>query len=571
MSSKSVSSEKAPLNVVLMWHMHQPEYRDLATGEYRLPWTYLHAIKDYTDMAAHLERYPGARAVVNFAPILLEQLEDYAGRVERHLGSGEPLGDRLLSALAGAEGDFRQNAGRKWLIDACLKANEEHAIKRYPAFDELAKIARQYRDAPSLMYLNRQFFADLMVWYHLAWLGEAAKRKNPKVRRLLKKQRHYTLRNRHTLLQLIGDEIRGIVPRYRKLAEQGRVELAMSPYAHPMLPLLIDFQSMQEAMPGAPMPETAGYPDGEARACWHLEEGAKVFERLFGTRPQGCWPSEGGLSVATAGMLAGQGFRWTASGDNVLRNSIHQEHPGEQRDCQHQLYRYDSADLGLFFRDDGLSDLIGFTYSNWHADDAVGDLLHHLHNIGEHCESPGDSIVSIILDGENAWEYYPENGYYFLDGLYRRLSSDPSIRLTTYGEFLNRNGSKSRSLSQLVAGSWVYGTFSTWIGDLAKNRAWDLLCDAKTALDEWLESHPDSRDDPEILKQLAVCEGSDWFWWFGDYNPAGSVRDFDELYRRNLRNLYTLIGQGAPAALDEPLSMGGDVSAEAGGVMRRGG
>ncbi len=566
------ATEKKPLNLVLMWHMHQPEYRNLGTGEYHLPWTYLHAIKDYVDMAAHIERNDGARAVVNFAPVLLDQLEDYGTQIDSYFTTGREIKDQLLRFLVCDDAYRSDTTQREWLINACLKANEEHLVRRYPAFSALVNTARSHLEAGTLGYLYRQFFIDLNVWYHLAWTGESIKRDNLIIRHLLQKESNYSPEDRENLLRVIGEQIRSIIPRYRELALEGKIELCMSPYSHPMVPLLLDFASAQESQPEAPLPEHSQYPDGESRANWHILEGRKVFEKWFGFEPKGCWPSEGGVSDATVKLLAGHGFDWVATGDTVLHNCF-RDHPDEMlRECRHSSFKQSDTDTHLFFRDDGLSDLIGFTYSKWHADDAVSDLIQHLHNIHGHCDGDRETIVSIILDGENAWEYYPENGYHFLDALYRRLSEDPAINLTTYSEHLG-NSPDTRELPGIVSGSWVYGTFSTWIGDPDKNRAWDMLCAAKTAVDEYIAANPDKGSDKALLAQLAVCEGSDWFWWFGDYNPSGAVQDFDRLYRQNLKNLYHLIDQQPPSSLDIPLSQGNTgigEDAEAGGVMRRG-
>jgi alpha-amylase/alpha-mannosidase (GH57 family) len=220
--------------------------------------------------------------------------------------------------------------------------------------------------------------------------------------------------------------------------------------------------------------------------------------------------------------------------------------------------------LGCFFRDDGLSDLIGFTYADWHAEDAVANLIGHLRTIAKVDPNNGDRVVSIILDGENAWEYYPENGYHFLSTLYSELADHPEIELTTFGAAVTQ-GVDLQPLDSVVAGSWVYGTFSTWIGDTGKNRGWELLVEAKRAYDQFAPDDP----SPELVRQLGVCEGSDWFWWFGDYNPAAAVSDFDDLYRGHLKALYRALGQEVPASLDTPISSGSGVP-EAGGVMRRG-
>ena len=182
--------------------------------------------------------------------------------------------------------------------------------------------------------------------------------------------------------------------------------------------------------------------------------------------------------------------------------------------------------------------------------------------------------MSVIMDGENAWEYYPYNGYYFLSELYARLETHPDITTTTFHECvqsLNDPASRvaANGLRQLVAGSWVYGTFSTWIGSPDKNRGWDLLCEAKRSYDIVMASGRLSAEEMRLAtEQLADCEGSDWFWWFGDYNSALSVASFDNLFRRNLSNLYRLLKLPAPLELQHVISVGtGDHSG--GGAMRR--
>ncbi|MGV6857766.1 MAG: glycoside hydrolase [bacterium] len=562
-------SVKAPINVVLLWHMHQPEYRNLQTGEYTLPWTYLHAIKDYTDMAWHLEDKPRARAVVNFAPVLLDQLNDYAEQISRWSEKGHPVSDPLLYALVSDE----QIAllGTQRIIEACSRVNEERLVERFAPLKRLSTLAKDYLTNPdSLCYLNKRFFSDLVVWYHLAWMGETIRRENLVVRRLIEKEQGFSLDDRKALMAVIGDLMGNIIPRYRRLQDEGKVELSMSPYAHPILPLLIDLDSAREAMPEAVIPERK-YPDGTARSLWHIRKGKETFKRYFGKEPTGCWPSEGGVSEAALEQLGEANFQWVATGQQVLENSLARlQNQGvlAEAECRHRPYALtERVSPQVFFRDDGLSDLIGFNYATWHADDAAGDLLNHLHSIQEQCTEPGNSTVSIILDGENAWEYYPENAWYFLDALYKRLGDDSRINLTTF-EALSDAAQQSRALNTLVAGSWVYGTFSTWIADPDKNRGWEYLCNAKEVYDSLPEER---KNDPELLNQLAICEGSDWFWWFGDYNPSESVSDFDVLYRKNLKNLYSLMQKDAPAYLEESISRGNEeASMETGGVMRRG-
>lgn len=557
------------LKVVLCWHMHQPQYRDLVSGAYHLPWTYLHAIKDYTDMAAHLEAVPGARAVVNFAPLLLEQIEDYAKQVKGFLTNSLAIRDPLLAALA-SPALPPASEERIGLIKACLRANETRMIGRFPAYRRLADMAAWTTAHPeSLRYLSNQYLADLLTWYHLAWLGETVHRGDARVKRLIAKEAGYTLHDRRELLAVIGELLSNVIPRYAQLAARGQVELSVTPYAHPIVPLLLDFQCAREAMPDAPLPLLPQYPGGEEQARWHIREGIETFRRHFGFAPVGCWPSEGAVSTPSLKLLAEEGFRWAASGEGVLHNSLHlsghAEHDVKEA-WLHRHYTVAGSNVSCFFRDDGLSDLIGFTYAGWHADDAVNNLVHHLENIARCCREHPEHVVSIIMDGENAWEHYPENAFYFLGALYRRLAEHPGIELTTFSDCLKTVPAKN--LHRLAAGSWVYGTLSTWIGEADKNRGWDMLGDAKRAFDA-AAARLDEKRLERARRQLAVCEGSDWFWWFGGDNPAATVADFEQLFRQHLTNLYQLIGTEPPEYLAQVFTRGGGAPVH-GGTMRPG-
>jgi alpha-amylase/alpha-mannosidase (GH57 family) len=554
-----------PMSVVLGWHMHQPEYRDLRSGRVHLPWTYLHATKDYVDMAAHLEAVPEARAVVNFAPILLEQIEDYASQVRSYLEGHGVIKDPLLAELAEPALPGNDQA-RLRLMQDCLRANRERMIARFEPFQRLATMAEWYEAHPAtLVYASNQFLADLLVWYHISWMAESLHRNDARIQRLRDKAHNFSLHDRRELLQIVLEQLQSIVPRYRALAERGQVELSMSPYAHPIVPLLLDMESAREAMPGVHLPVVTQYPGGEARVRWHLQQGLATFERVFGRKPAGLWPSEGGVSQEALALFGEYGFRWVASGGNVLNNS----HDTTSRACSHRVYRFGDVAVDCIFRDDGLSDLIGFNYSDWHANDAVANLIGHMENIAKVCPDRNDCLIAVFLDGENAWEYYPENGYYFLDQLYRDLAEHPGLQLTTFEQFLKDKSPNPAHESHLKAGSWVYGTFSTWIGDPDKNRGWEILVEAKHTFDEQIAAGRLSADEVRAAElQLAICEGSDWFWWFGDYNPSATVNQFDQLFRMHLANLYQMLHVEAPPYLAEVISRGGGQPSR-GGVMRQ--
>jgi alpha-amylase/alpha-mannosidase (GH57 family) len=565
------------LPVVLFWHMHQPPYRDALSGRYVLPWTWLHAIKDYTDMAAHLETVPAARAVVNFTPVLVEQIEDLAALVKAALATGGSIPDALLGTLTDAPLPT-DAASRLHLLQACLRADADNLVARHAPYAALVEHARLLATPETIAYASDQYLYDLAVWYHLAWMGESVRRTDPRVPLLEAKARGFDRDDRRCLLELVGELLGGVLPRYRALADSGRCELAVSPYSHPILPLLFDFGSARDSEPAAGRPHSPAYPGGAERAAWHLHRAIQCHERVFGRKPRTCWPSEGAVSAAAVQAIEAAGFDALATSVSVLRPSLLRsgvEVP-EQEDSADRLlnrpFALPGSELACFFRHDRFSDLIGFTYSKWHGDDAAANFVHELAAFEDRTVGAPDRALLVALDGENAWEYYPFNGWYFLQALYEQLAAHPRLRLATLSEVVDEQraaGMRPAALRQLRAGSWVYGTLSTWMGDADKNRGWDLLCDAKQAFDKVVEQG--SLTEAELARaeqQLAACEASDWFWWFGDYNPSAAVRDFDELFRHQLTSLYRALRLEPPDELAMPISTGRGAP-EAGGVMRR--
>ena len=554
--------------------MHQPWYREAIDGDFHLPWVYLHALKDYADMASHLECHPHMHCVVNFTPVLLEQIDDYARECQQWLKQSQAFSDPLLNFLCGIEPIPAKPEARTELVQACLRAHAPQMIDPYPAFRQLVDLVvmpgSETINQDTLRYLSDQYFYDLLTWYHIAWLGYSVKQL-PVIQTLIDKGQDFNVEDRSQLIGVFDHVFGSLIDRYRRLAQRGQVELSMTPYAHPIVPLLLDFKSMHDAMPEAPTPAHENYPDGDARARWHLDYGIEIFEKFFKQRPKGVWLSEGAVSEAAVALLDSFDIKWTASGEGVWHNSTYlSEIDVHQPETRQNLFRCNQLpgiNTRLFFRDDGLSDLIGFEYQSWNAEDAAADFINHLGNIANFLEhAPGDHVVSVILDGENAWEYYPDNGYHFLHALYTALAERDDINLQTFSQACET--CPPQALPKLCAGSWVYGTFSTWVGEEDKNRGWDLLVEAKHAYDKHIdELSPADQKLAEL--QLAICEGSDWFWWFGDYNPSDSVKDFDQLYRLQLRRLYDLLKLKTPKSLLVPVSEGGG-SAENAGTMRRG-
>ncbi len=575
------------LDLILCWHMHQPDYRNYMSGEFELPWTYLHAMKDYTDMVYHLEQSPKSKAVFNFVPILLDQLEAYIADFDCN-----KMSDPLLRLLAHEDMNSIGDAQRKLILEKCFRCNHVTMVHPFPSYKRLQDFFNviDAQGEACMSYLSGQYLADLLVWYHLAWTGESVRREHALVTQLMAKGEHFSYSDRMGLYDLIGNLMRGLIPRYKALVKSGRIELSSTPHYHPISPLLIDFKAARECTPNVDLPESPSYPGGKSRVAFHIESAIASHEARFGEKPHGFWPAEGGVSDPLLNLLAHYGVRWTATGEGVLVSSLRKAHPGspvpEKKQYLYRPYQVTGQEkkITCFFRDDHLSDLIGFEYAKWYGRDAVNHFVHLLEGIIEQAPEGENPVVSVILDGENAWEYYPYNGYFFLSELYEALSAHPFINMTTFKDYLDAaeksepaaackadsgNFATMGRLPGLVAGSWVYGDFSTWIGSADKNRAWDLLCAAKRSFDHVIASGRLTKAEQEAAyKQLSDCESSDWFWWFGDYNPKNSVESFDKLYRENLTNLYQLLKLEVPEVLSLPVSHGGG-HAEAGGAMRR--
>ena len=557
-----------PLSVVFYWHMHQPFYREAESGRYHLPWVYLHAMKDYTDMAVILDQVPGARAVVNYVPSLTAQIEDYAAQLRDWLNRDQKeLPDPLLTALAHETGDYSDEEC-DYLLDTCFRLNHERNMHRYPAYSRLWNLAEHAKAHDASRYLGRHFYTDLVTWYHLGWLGETVRKSNFVARRLIEKGRDFKYQDRRDLLTLIASLLSEIPEKHRKLQEEGKIEISTTPYAHPIIPLMLDFNSALETVPDALIPSEP-YPGGRERAIEHIEIAKASHEKLFGKPASGCWPAEGAVSEGTLALLGNAGFQWCATGEGVLHHSLgYNVREGQPEEVYHPWVVGEGKDkISCFFRDDHLSDLIGFEYSRWNTHDAVSNFMQELAGIRHRTRGMKDPIVSIIMDGENAWEHYHDNGLPFLVDLYQSIAEHEDYELTTFSDYL-ADAPATEPLKKLVPGSWVYGNLSTWIGDKAKTKGWELLIEVKHAYDKVFPTLSEPQQEA-ASEQLRICEGSDWCWWFGDYNPGAAVRDFDRLYRQHLKKLYLLLGLPTPPSLDENISKGGG-DAEGGGTMRRG-
>lgn len=542
-----------PLGVALLWHQHQPRYPKLPGRQvFRQPWVRLHAAKDYVDMAERVAAVPGMKATVNLTPILLEQLlELEAGATDRHAElSGLALAEAAPAVQAEALRELGQASGpmlARWPRLAALRALPPAA-------------------------LSPQDWVDLQALANLAWTDPWHVRRAPGLQALLAKGQGYTRAEVDWLLALHRRLVAEVIPVHRRLQEAGVLELSTTPYHHPILPMLLDSEAMAEALPEAPRPRPPLRAPADAR--WQVQEAVKLHRRLFGQPPLGMWPAEGSVSQATLPLFQEAGLRWVASDEGVLAASLGQplRGPGDR------LLRPDLLDAShrvgegpeLFFRDRALSDFIGFEAMKQPGARAASALLDALVARARAPRAEG-GVLSLILDGENAWEHYEGDGEAFLSALYAGLVAHPELHPVRPSEWVEAG--RAKALPRLAAGSWIQASFATWAGEPDENAAWEALGQARAALLAEQARRPTG--DPglaEAWQALLSAEGSDWFWWYGQDQDSGQDARFDEAYRGLLAQVHEALGQAPPPALALPrfgLPAAG-VGPAAGGAMAPG-
>lgn len=552
-----------PLYVAFIWHQHQPLYKSHEVnpsygGQYRLPWARLHGTKDYLDLVLLLENYPNLHQTVNLVPSLILQLEDYA--------NGEAI-DPYLALTLTPENQLNKKQ-KQYIIEHFFDANNHTMINPHPRYRELYEQKQDQGKIWCLENWNAQDYSDLLAWHNLAWIDPLFW-EDPQIASWLEKGKGFTLGDRQLIYSKQKDIIFQIIPQHKKMQDAGQLEITTTPYTHPILPLLADSRAGRVAVPNMTLPE--------ANFQWaediprHLKKAWNFYQDRFERQPRGLWPSEESVSPAILPYITAQGFKWIVSDEAVLGWSLnhffHRDEMGNvyEPEFLYRPYRLEtpSGDLAIVFRDHRLSDLIGFTYGSIKPEKAANDLVGHLEaiarNLGERQNTHSTSLeqpwlVTIALDGENCWEFYEQDGKPFLESLYRQLSQQDNLKLVTVSEFIEQfPPTATINSNQLHSGSWVDGNFTTWIGDPAKNKAWDYLKAAR----ETLAKHPEATEEnnPKAWEALYAAEGSDWFWWFGEPHHSNQDDMFDQLFREHLIALYQSLTESIPEYLFKPLEI----------------
>ncbi|PWT83872.1 MAG: glycoside hydrolase [Blastocatellia bacterium] len=533
--------------VAILWHMHQPFYEDLVTREHILPWVRLHALKDYYGMVALLREFPEVRVTFNLVPSLLVQLEAFAGNRAK---------DRFLE-LSLKPATELTDADIAFVLANFFHAQRHRMIEIYPRYAELLALRGGSIPTPSdsraiARRFSRDDLRDLQVWHKLAWIDPIFLAHDARARALVAKGRGFTEDDKILLRRLELDILNQVIPEYREAAARGQIEISTSPFYHPILPLLCDTNVYLHTHPDSPMPRHRfQHPEDAAD---QLNRAAVLHERLFGQRPVGLWPSEGSVSDAIVPLAAAAGYSWMATDELVLARTLGiplgRDHRGllEQPEHLYAPYEVNAAGgrIACVFRDHVLSDLIGFAYAGWSAEAAANDFASRLVEAGRQysTRTGHEALISVILDGENAWEHFEGGGRPFLRALYSRLTSQPELRTVTMAEACTK---PRHELTTIFPGSWIDANFYIWIGHADDQRAWSQLAEARQMLSA--ASGIEGDNLAAAREEVLIAEGSDWFWWYGDDHSSAHDEEFDDLFRRHLRNAYRRMQKPVPDEL----------------------
>lgn len=521
------------VSLAILWHFHQPMYSKPDDCTLPLPWVRLHCIKDYLDMLRHVQQYPDVHITFNFTPSLLMQIETYKNRL---------CTDKQFLLFKKPAAHLTPDEKRDILRDFFL-AHWERMIKpnkRYLSLllkrgkniveDELASIAQTFTE---------QELRDLQIWANLVWIDPLFRQD---IKDLYTKGKNFTEEDKDRVIQVQNGIIDTLIDKYREAQSTGQIEISTSPLYHPIIPLLINSDLAKVSNPNLSIPFVFAHPE-DAQA--QITKGIEVFERNFGHKPKGLWPSEGSVCQEMLPMLRHAGIQWVATDEEILGRSIdlslHRDEKGMPNRPELLYKPWKTNGVHVLFRDHILSDRIAFVYNQWDQKKAAQDFIEKIQHIQNNLPAFDEFIIPVILDGENAWESFENDGTAFLESLYEGLSTH-GIKTTTISEFLDGHPTDA-DLPNLFPGSWIGANFNIWIGHPEDHKAWKIVKDLREML---VAKHV---DDPLIWDRLYILEGSDWFWWFGEEHFSAVADVFDELFRMNAIWIYQKIGEEPPPEL----------------------
>ncbi|QPC83149.1 hypothetical protein G4Y79_01885 [Phototrophicus methaneseepsis] len=560
--NSSASFQVGPkLHLALMWHQHQPMYKDTShpnqAGSYLQPWVRLHAIRDYYSMVALVAEHTDIHVTVNLTPVLIWQIEDYA---ERH-ATDQALELTLKSAELFTDDD------REQLLSSFFDADWHNQIFPHPRYKELFIQRREGHP------FTVQDIRDLQMWFNLAWFGQEFRASDVNlvtgetvsVHHLVEQGRDFSATDVTEMLAEQYKIMRAVIPLHRQLQEHGQIEVTTTPFYHPILPILIDSDHATIDRPETVHPRRFAYPED---ANDHVNKAVEYYQQHFGQPPRGMWPAEGAVSQSVIPIFAEYNIAWIATDRGVLARSGKWGYNTDDVDVLCQPYRAEEngTSISIFFRDTQLSDAIGFHYQGYSDHDLAAKVFIEeiKQRFSRHLSGNQDRILTVILDGENAWGAYRDDARPFLHALYQQLEADAEIQTVMFSEYLTGHSERGiaphsedtqSKVYDLFTGSWIDENGSTsgvdlgtWIGEEEENRGWELLGQTRDFLSQ-AGVTPDTA--PDAFEALYIAEGSDWFWWFGEDQDSGRDDEFDDLFRLHLKNVYRKLRVNPPDELNK--------------------
>lgn len=542
-------SQSKKLSIAFYWHMHQPVYQLSPTGDFLMPWVRLHAVKDYLDMALWAKKFDKLKLNFNFVPVLINAIINY----------GENEAHDIHSRLTITPQDELTNEDKIFILNNFFDANYQTMILANPEYHRLYQIVQSSGTEDTSIFSNQEY-ADLMALFNLAWIDPSFKTSNSELKKLVKKGKNYTLEDRIAIIQIQRDIIKKIIPTIRKLIEKNKIEITTSPYYHPILPILLDYKNIKKnSSPANDLQDLKTDLDAKMQTKMALDR----IEEVFGKRPRGVWPSEQCVSAKTLEMLSSLGVEWSLSDEGILANSINFEFEhdfkGYIKEPYHLLktykYKTSTSDLKMVFRESTIPNLIGFEYQNHNPIATANDLYDRIKVLQSKILSSPDNehLLTIALDGENCWENYLEDGASFLKTLYTLITEDDSLETVLLSAYLEKT-KEDKLLPKIASGSWINRNFKLWIDEPVKDIAWTYLKRVRQDFANFVKREPLNPNIELARRELFICEGSDWFWWYGEPNDSGRDNIFDFLFRTHLKNVYRYLDLDTPKYLDDPLS-----------------
>lgn len=535
-------SQSKKLSIAFYWHMHQPVYQLSPEGDYLMPWVRLHAVKDYLDMVMFVDKFKNLKLNFNLVPVLLDALIDY----------GENGFHDIHSRLTVTDIKDLTPDDREFIITNFFDANYHSMILPNDEYNRLYQKYQSYGNDDISMFSDQEY-SDLMALFNLAWVDPVFKNSDKDLKKLVHKKRNYTLEDRRKIIEIQREIIRKIIPAYRKYINKGKIEVTTSPYYHPILPILLDIKDIKKSQI-SDLPENL---EMEYDAKIQTETAINRIEELLGVKPKGIWPSEQCISPKTLNLLKDLGVKWTIADEGILSDSINFEFArdfrGYMEDPYHLLKTYDYKGTNIIFRDSLIPNLIGFEYFNHSPEGSANDLYDRIKTAqGKLLSSPDENhLLTIAMDGENCWENYSADGYTFLNSLYSLIENDPTLETVLISDYIEKDTKKP--LNKISSGSWVNRNFKLWIDEPLKNLAWTYLKQVRDDFSKIVKQNPLNPNIENARRELFICEGSDWFWWYGEPNDSGRDNIFDYIFREHLKNIYRYLDAEIPEYLDIPL------------------